>query len=63
MRSGLLLQQPHPNHTLTLHLTANTTSEEHGTVTPGLRLLFLTDKLGNLTLIRGSVGTMASKLM
>lgn len=24
---------------------------------------FLTDRLGNLTLIRGSVGTMASKLM
>lgn len=31
----------------------------HGRGTAG----FLTDRLGNLTLIRGSVGTMASKLM
>lgn len=47
------------------HLTANSTSEEHATVTSRILflLLFITDKLGNLTLILGSVGTMASKLM
>lgn len=43
-------------------LMSSTTPEEHQQPHQD-SVIIVTDKLGNLTLIRGSIGTMASKLM